>query len=99
MKASDLLLLNFDRSKFIKKIETNYFEGGRNGLSNISIQNGFELLVVNCENQVFKLSDWSKSQTFCIGNQEKLIFIDNRTEEYTNASFNIKKKMTKFTWG
>ena len=99
MKASDLLLLNFDRSKFIKKIETNYFEGGRNGLSNISIQNGFELLVVNCANQAFKLSDWSKSQTFCTGNQEKLIFIDNRTEEYTNASFDIKKKMTKSTWG
>ncbi len=99
IKAGDLLSLNFDRSKFVKKIETNYFEGGRNGLSNVSIKNGFDLLLVNSENQVFKIKDWPKSQTFCIENQEKLIFIDNRTEEYSNASSEIKKKMTKFTWG
>ena len=99
MKASDLLSLKFDRSKFIKKIETNYFEGGRNGLSNISVKNGFELLLVNSDDKVFKVKDWTKSQTFSIENQEKLILIDNRTEEYSNSSDKEKLKRTKFCWG
>ena len=99
MKASDLLSLKFDRSKFVKKIETNYFEGGRNGLSNVALKNGFELLLVNSDNKVFKLKDWAKSQTFCIDDQEKLIFIDNRTEEYSNSSDKEKLKKTKFCWG
>jgi hypothetical protein len=99
MKASDLLSFKFDRSKFVKKIETNYFEGGRNGLSNISLKNGFKLLLVNSDNKVFKVKDWVKSQTFCIDNQEKLIFVDNRTEEYSNSDKKTKEKMSKFTWG
>ena len=72
MKGKDLISLNFNRNKFIKKIETNYFEGGRNGLSNKSIKNGFDLLLVNSDNQLFKIKDWHKSKTFCINNQEKL---------------------------
>lgn len=99
MKGKDLISLNFNRNKFIKKIETNYFEGGRNGLSNKSIKNGFDLLLVNSDNQLFKIKDWHKSKTFCINNQEKLIFIDNRTEEYSNSSLDVQKKMAKFTWG
>ena len=99
MKASDLLSLNFDRNKFIKKIETIYFEGGRKGLSNISIKSGYDLLLVNSDNQVFELNDWTKSQTFYLGKQEKLIFIDNRTEEYSNASLEDQKKMAKSHWG
>ena len=99
MKANDLLLLKFDRSKFVKKIETNYFEGGRKGLSTTSIKNGFDLLLVNSENKVFEVNNWKKSQTFCHGKQEKLIFIDNRTEEYSKASLKIQQKMTRFTWG
>jgi len=98
MNSNDLLKLKFDRNKFVKKIETNYFEAGRKGLSAMSIKNGFDLLLVNSENEVFEMNDWKKSQTFCLGEQEKLIFIDNRTEEYSKASLKIKQKMTKFTW-
>ena len=49
--------------------------------------------------RVFEAPDWHKSQTFCLNNQEKLIFIDNRTEEYSNSNKKIKEKMSKFTWG
>ena len=99
MYAKDLNELNFDISNFTKKIETNYFEGGRKGLSNKLRRNGFELLLVNADDKVFEVPDWHKSQTFCLNNQEKLIFIDNRTEEYSNSNNKIKEKMSKFTWG
>jgi len=97
--ARDLTELNFDISKLIKKIENIYFEGGRGGLSNKLKRKGFQLLLVNADNKVFEVSDWHKSDTFCLNNQEKLIFVDNRTEEYSNSDKKIKEKMTKFTWG
>ena len=99
IKARDLLSLNFNRNKFIKKIETYYFEVGKKGLTNTSIKNGFELLLVNSENKAFGLNDWTKSQTFFLGKQEKLILIDNRSEEYSKASLEMQKKMTKSSWG
>ena len=33
MRGSELINLNFDRKKFVKKIETNYFESGRKNLT------------------------------------------------------------------
>ncbi|WP_440653615.1 hypothetical protein [Candidatus Pelagibacter sp. HIMB1506] len=97
--AKDLVDLNFDISGFTKKIATNYFEGGRKGLSNKLKKNGFELLLVNSDNNVFSVSQWPKSETYCLDNQDKLLFIDNRTEEYKNSDELTKKKMAKFTWG
>jgi hypothetical protein len=94
-----LLLVKVNKSKLIKKIETNYFESGRNSLSNQLIKKGFKLILVNSDNKSFKINEWNKSETFCLGNQEKLIFTDNRTDEYFKASYNIKKKMNKSHWG
>ena len=99
LNARDLLSLDFDTKKFVKKIETNYFEGGRDGLSNKLLKKGFKLLVVNSDNKSFDIPDWKKSQTFYLQKQEKLIFIDNRTEEYHKSNEIEREKMRKFTWG
>ena len=99
LNAKDLLSLDFDTKKFVKKIETNYFEGGRDGLSNKLLKKGFKLLVVNSDNKSFDIPDWKKSQTFYLQKQEKLIFIDNRTEEYHKSNEIEREKMRKFTWG
>lgn len=99
LNAKDLLSLDFDTKKFVKKIETNYFEGGRDGLSNKLLKKGFKLLVVNSDDKSFDIPDWKKSQTFYLQKQEKLIFIDNRTEEYHKSNEIEREKMRKFTWG
>jgi len=99
IKSQDLLNLNFDIDKFTNKINTNYFESGRKGLSRKLIKNGFDLILVNSDNESFKIDEWKKSKTFCMENQEKLIFSDNRTEEYENSSTNEKLKRSKFCWG
>jgi len=99
VKADDLLLLNFDLNKFTKKINTNYFESGRNSLSSKLLKKGYDLIVVNSDDKSFKIPEWKNSETFCLGNQKKLIFSDNRTEEYNKCSINEKKKRTKFCWG
>ena len=99
LHAKDFLSLNYNAEKFIKKIETNYFESGRNGLSNQLIKKGFKLIIVNSDNNGFDIDTWKKSETFCLGNQSKLIFKDKRTDEYKNADNFEKIKRTKFCWG
>ena len=97
--AKDLLSIKYDRNKLIKKIECNYFEGGRHGMSQQLISRRFNLFIANSDNNIFSIKDWKKSKTYCLENQEKLIFIDNRTNEYHNASPELKKKMNKLCWG
>lgn len=99
LHAKDFLSLKYDSKKFTKKIETNYFEAGRKGISNQLIKKGFKLIIVNSDNNGFDIDTWKKSETFCLGRQSKLIFKDNRTEEYENANYYEKRKRTKFCWG
>ena len=99
MDAKDFLSLKYNKEKFTKKIETNYFESGRNGISNQLIKRGFKLLIINSDNNKFNINDWKKSETYCLSNQSKLIFKDNRTEEYENADYFEKNKRIKFCWG
>ena len=99
ISAKDFLSLKYDRNKFVKKIETNYFEGGRFGMSNQLLSKGFKLFIVNSDNKKFDLDDWYKSDTYCLNHQEKLLFTDKRTNEYHLADTSEKKKLTKHTWG
>ena len=99
LSAKDLLSLNFDKIRLTKKIETNYFEAGRFGLSNQLLKKGFELILINSDNKRFKINEWKNSETFCLGNQDKLVFIDNRTEEYAKCSEKEKIKRSKSCWG
>ena len=94
-----MLSLNFDKIRLTKKIETNYFEAGRFGLSNQLLKKGFELILINSDNKCFKINEWKNSETFCLGNQNKLVFIDNRTEEYAKCSEKEKIKRSKSCWG
>ena len=99
INSDDLLLVKVDKEKLVKKIETNYFEAGRNSLSNQLLKKGYKLIIVNSDNKSFEVNEWNKSKTFCLDKQEKLIFLDNKTNEYLKASNKIKKKMTKSHWG
>ena len=86
IKAENLLELNVNRKKLIKKINTNYFEGGRFGFSSQLLKKGFKLILVNSDNKSFSIDNWKYSETFCLGEQKKLLFTDNRTEEYEKSS-------------
>ena len=99
IKAENLLELNINRKKLIKKINTNYFEGGRLGLSNQLLKKGFKLILVNSDDKSFSIDRWKYSETFCLGEQKKLLFIDNRTEEYEKSSTQEKLRRSKFCWG
>ena len=99
LSAEDLLSLNYNKIKLTNKIETNYFEAGRYGLSSQLLKKGFELILINSDNKSFQIKEWKNSETFCLGSQKKLIFVDNRTEEYANCSREEREKRTKSCWG
>ena len=99
IKAENLLELNINRKKLIKKINTNYFEGGRLGLSSQLLKKGFKLILVNSDDKSFSIDRWKYSETFCLGEQKKLLFTDNRTEEYEKSSTQEKLRRSKFCWG
>lgn len=99
INSDDLLEVKVNKEKLVKKIETNYFESGRNSLSNQLLRKGFRLIIVNSDNKSFDINEWNKSKTFCLDNQEKLIFLDNKTNQFLKASNKIKKKMTQSHWG
>lgn len=99
ISAKDLLSLKIDKKKLTKKIECNYFESGRNGMSQQLASRGFNLLVINSDNKKFLVNEWPKSETYCCGNQKKLIFGDHRTNKYILGNEETKKKLRKIVWG
>lgn len=99
LRGSDIIKLNFNRNKFVKKIETNFFESGRNSITIQLQKKGYEIGIVNSDKNFFKIKDWKLSETYCLGEQSKLVFIDNRTDEYKFSSNKERIKMRKFCWG
>ena len=59
----------------------------------------YKLKLVNSDNKSFDISDWKFSQTFYLGNQEKLIFRDNMTDDYNNSNLEEQKKRALYAWG
>ena len=49
-------------------------------------------MIVNSDNNCFPIDQWINSKTYGLDNQEKLIFVDNRTDQFNNVS-NEKKKI------
>ena len=99
INAKDLLSCDFNRKKFIYKIETNYFESGRNSITNQLLKKGFKVGIVNSDNKYFSINEWKKSQTYSLDNQQKLIFSDNRTNIYFKANIDKKNIIRKNNWG
>ena len=60
---------------------------------------GYKIGIVNADNVFFSIEDWKKSNTYCLNKQDKLVFKDNRTDEFERSSPEMKKKMSKFCWG
>jgi hypothetical protein len=99
INSSDFLLLKVRRKNFDKKIETNYFESGRNSISAQLRKRGFDLYIVNSDNRRFLINEWPNSDTFALGTQSKLVIEDHRTAFYEKLSYKEKIKIQKIYWG
>ena len=68
-------------------------------MTNQFLKRGFKIFVVNSDNKKFEISDWRKSETFCIDAQDKLIISDKQSRIYDVASEEEKKRIAQDCWG
>ena len=99
LNTDDFLSLKVNNKKFEKKIETNYFESGRGSMTNQFLKRGFKIFVVNSDNKKFEISDWYKSETFCMDAQNKLIISDKQSRIFDVANDQEKKRIMQDCWG
>ncbi len=97
--SQNFLNLKLNRSKLENKNYCMQFESGRRSLSVQLIKKKFELMIVNSDNNCFPIDQWINSKTYGLDNQEKLIFVDNRTDQFNNVSNEKKKIWRKILWG
>ena len=99
INSEDLLKLNFNRLKFIDKYFCHLFESGRDSLTRQLLKKKFKLKIVNSDNKSFEIPNWKDSKTYSLNLQEKLIFKDNRTDDYDKSIGELKAKLKKTNWG
>lgn len=88
-----------NRFKIKNKFDAYSFESGRNGLSQLYLKRGKGIFVLDKYGVIHSMSDWNKSATFRISNQEALLVKDNQTNEYENADKLTKQFLSYLTWG
>jgi hypothetical protein len=81
------------------KFDAYLFENGKNGMTRSFEKMGKQVMVINCDGDVFEKQNWHKSKTFRVGNQEKLMVTDNQTREYACASIDVRNKLSWLSWG
>ena len=59
----------------------------------------YKIYIINSDNKKFEIDKWIYSQTYALGDQEKLIISDKFSRIYEKAEINEKKKISKNVWG
>lgn len=75
------------------------FEAGSNSLTQHFLMRGLPAKIVNAAGQVYDWQDWPNSNTFRLGDQQSLLFSDNRTRHYHYGSNRKRKRLSQQSWG
>ena len=75
------------------------FEHGNQSLTSLVQQRGEPVMLVNSDLAVFQPKDWSNSGTFRLGNQEKLLVADNRSDKYHCGTNRRRRHHAAASWG
>ena len=75
------------------------FEAGQNSLTRQIADKGFPTLVVNSDGKLFDPESWDQSQTFRLGDQQKLLIGDNRSRKFHNGTNARRKHHATSSWG
>jgi hypothetical protein len=81
------------------KFDCHLVESGPKGLTKYMIKKGATVVIVSNNGEVFNVSDWGSANLFRANNSsDRLVFTDNRTREYTNASIEKKAQLIWDAW-
>lgn len=93
------LWLSLEFGPLTRKYDGNLFEAGPNGMTKQIMARGLLALVAGRDGKYFDVNEWPNSRTFRSGNQENLLFSDNRTNDYDVGSNRRRKRLARLNWG
>lgn len=75
------------------------FEAGQTSLTKHFLSRGLPVKIVDAYGQTYDWRDWPTSGTFRSGDQERLMFSDNRTRHFHFGSNVKRKRLSEECWG
>lgn len=81
------------------KLDACAFESGVESMTNQIRREGLNAVVVGRSGHGYEVTDWAKSGTFRLGNQENLILNDNQSRNFDAMSPGAKATHVRMTWG
>jgi hypothetical protein len=92
------VLARIDWPEIQTKLDAWKFENGRHGLSGQVLDLGLKLIVAGADGVGYEWKDWPRSHTFRSGEQENLVFADNRTEGWRDADPAERSGLAHLAW-
>lgn len=83
----------------ITKIDTSLFESGPQSLTSRIRKVGLRTIVVGRNGEGYDINDWSRSETFRLGDQTNLLIADNHTRAFAAMSHGARVTHERTTWG
>jgi hypothetical protein len=92
------LILSLRGMQTRHKRDTYRFEHWHTSLTNQLLARHLEPLIVGRDGRGYAKEDWGHSNTFWQGDQGNLLAKDNRTDEYTHGTLEIRREFWKSAW-
>lgn len=92
-------LAPFTPSAIKTKMDALLFESNAEGLTARIRKAGLAALVIANDGQGYDVHRWSRSSTYRLGDQAKLILTDNRSREFAGMSEAARSLHVRITWG
>lgn len=83
----------------ITKHDSYEFEHGARSLTRQILNLGYEPYVVDAGAKYFRKEEWSRSNTFRIGEQQQLMIADKQSDIYLAALPQERIGLTRLAWG
>ncbi len=93
------LFLNLYKGPIRSKFRAYVFENGRKGLTNLLLQKGYTVVLIDKFGRQYTVDKWRSSNTYWNSEQENLLVSDNQTIKYAAASPDEKKHYQFLAWG
>lgn len=81
------------------KARAHRLESGRRGITRQVLDRGLRALLVARDGTTFDTADWPSSGTFRLGDQQRLLVADKRTDQYAQATGDRRLALARAAWG
>ncbi len=98
IRRKDMLVIRI-KLPLKNKFDAYLVENGRRSLTKQILGMGYRVGVIGKDGRLYDIGDWANSSIFWQSNQENLLILDNKTDEYDCANIDKKTKLHLLAWG